>query len=208
MEIKSINELGYETCLQRAVEFIREGRIVGFPTETFYALGVRYDNDASLKRVVDIKERPGSKSFSLIIGEISELSLLARDVDSLTQRIIDKLWPSALTVVFRAKEGLSGYITDERGTIAVRMPARSFALELARMIKIPITATSANVSGKSPARSGEDVAAFFPQGIDLLIDGGESRAAYPSTIIEVVGDRIRFLREGVIRRSEIYSVLT
>jgi L-threonylcarbamoyladenylate synthase len=194
-------------CLQRAVDFIRKGRVVSFPTETFYALGVRHDNEDSLRRVVEVKKRSGSKAFSLIIGDVSELSLLVRDIDPLTQKIIDKLWPSALTIIFRAKEGLSRYVTDERGTIAVRMPARSFALELARMVKLPLTATSANASGMPPARSSADVAAYFHEGIDLLIDGGESRAAYPSTIIEVVGGEITVLREGVIRRSEIYSVL-
>ncbi|MGE5893379.1 MAG: L-threonylcarbamoyladenylate synthase, partial [bacterium] len=151
--------------------------------------------------------RHASKPFPLIIGDRALLSLVVSEIGPLEEKIMDAFWPGPLTIVFKAREGLSRYIVDERSTVAVRMPGRSFALDLAERIRIPITATSANRTEMHPAKSGREVIQYFPEGIDFLIDGGESTAETPSTILEVRAGKVRLLREGVVPLSGIESVL-
>ncbi len=207
MELRSIENDGYDFCLSLASKYLEQGKLVCFPTETFYALGGKYDNEDALLRIIRLKGRPSSKVFSLIIGNKSHLNFLVADTTPLEKSIIDNVWPSAVTLVIRASKGLLPHVVDKRGTVAVRMPAQSFALDLAKRLEFPITATSTNPSGMPPARSAEEVRKYFPEGIDLLIRGHECTAYLPSTIIEVKGERIRVIREGVVTLSEIMNLL-
>lgn len=207
MEIKRIGEHGYDACLTAAAAYLGSGKVVCFPTETFYALGACYDRKEALQRIARLKGRETSKAFSLIIGRREDLSLIVSEMDFLARRIIDNLWPAALTVVFKAREGLYHYIRDERNTVAVRMPAPSFALDLVRKLGIPVTATSANQSGMPPARNAEEVMNYFREGIDLLIDGGMRSVSLPSTIIEIRKGEVKILREGAVSKAEVFSLI-
>ena len=205
MEIKRVKIDGYGQCLKIAAECIKQDGLISFPTETFYALGVRYNYENGLKRIIDLKNRSLSKAFSLIIGNRSDLSYLVSDMDPLAEKIVDALWPAPLTVIFKARPELPPYIKDARNTVAVRMPGRSFALDLAQLTGIPITATSANKTGMPDARSAEEVAKYFPDGVDLLIDGGISTVELPSTIIDIQEGKIIVIREGAVQSSDILS---
>lgn len=205
MEIKNLIKDGYETCLNIADDYLRSDKIVCFPTETFYAMGIRYDCKEGLQRIAKLKERPGAKAFSLIIGRKEDLSEIVDEIEPLAEKIIEQLWPGALTLVFKAREGLPELITDVNNTVAVRVPDRSFALDIARCAGFPITATSANKSGMPPSRSVEDIKHYFSQGVDLVIDGGVSKAKNPSTIIKVDQDKIIVLREGGLSDADILS---
>lgn len=207
MEIMSIDKDGYNDCLKIAASFLQKGRLVCFPTETFYALGVKYDDEIALKRLVELKKRPGSRAFSLMIGDRESIGRLVHEVEFLEEELINAFWPGPLTMVFRAREGLSRLVTDDNGTVAVRMPGRSFALDLALLTDIPITATSANISGDPAARSVDEVLASLGSGIDLIVDGGTSVSEFPSTIVDARDDEITVLREGAIKRAEIMSVI-
>jgi L-threonylcarbamoyladenylate synthase len=205
MEIKSIIKGGYGKCIDIASEYLRTDKIVCFPTETFYAIGTRYDYEEGLERIAELKKRPGAKAFSLIIGGKEDLSTIVAYIEPLAEKIIDRLWPGALTIVFNAHKGLPALIRDVNDTVAVRVPGRSFALDLAMSVGFPITATSANRSGMPPSRSVEDIKKYFTEGIDLVIDGGVSSAKYPSSIIKILQDKIVVLREGELNESDIYS---
>jgi L-threonylcarbamoyladenylate synthase len=205
MEIKNVTKDGYETCLNIADEYLRLDKIVCFPTETFYAMGIRYDCKEGLEQIARLKGRPAAKAFSLIIGRKEDLSKIAVEIEPLAETIIERLWPGALTIVFKAREGLPQLITDVNNTVAVRVPDRSFALDIARRVGFPITATSANRSGMPPSRSVEDIKRYFSEEIDLVIDGGVSNAQHPSTIIKVDQDRIIVLREGGLSETDIWS---
>lgn len=203
MDICSIEKKGYDHCLDMAVKYLLEGMVISFPTETFYALGALYNDDAALKRIAEMKGRPGAKSFAVIIGSFNETQLLSSGMDAKTRMLTEQLWPGPLTVVLPALGNLSRLIRDERNTVAVRIPGPSFALDLARKLSIPITATSANLSGRAPARKSADIIRYFSDGIDLLIDGGECTADKPSTIIEVQKGIVNVLREGAIPREKL-----
>jgi L-threonylcarbamoyladenylate synthase len=192
-------------ALNLAVNTINEGGIVAYPTETFYGLGVRFDMEKSLKRLYDIKQRPREKAMPLAIGSQALLPIVTTSVNRTAMSLMERFWPGPLTLIFHAKEGLSGFITAGTHKVAVRIPGDSFALELARLINLPITATSANPSGRSPAQDAETVVRYFGEEIDLVIDCGPAPGGLPSTIVDVTGDHIKIMREGAIRIESLSS---
>jgi L-threonylcarbamoyladenylate synthase len=181
--------------LEEAVAVLRAGGILAYPTETFYALGSRFDNEAALERIFALKGRPTGKPLSLIISSAEMLSLVARVVPDIARPLMGRFWPGPVTIVFPARDDLSPYITF-RGRVAVRVPGESFGLSLARSAGFPVTATSANLSGAPPAGDAEAVRNMFPGGIDLLVDGGRTPGGLPSTVLDVSGGAVDILRHG------------
>ncbi|TAN44593.1 MAG: threonylcarbamoyl-AMP synthase [Nitrospirae bacterium] len=186
-----------QEALHTAVKVLNNGGIVAFATETFYGLGVKFDNESALKRLYGLKKRPRDKAMPLIIGSAAQLPTLTQTTSETAKILIEKFWPGALTLIFTAKQGFSEYIAAD-GKIAVRVPGESFAFRLAQTAGFPITATSANISGRPPADSPEMVLGYFGDMLDLVIDSGKTRGGLPSTILDVSSDEIRVLRPGAI----------
>lgn len=203
MNVIKINESEVSKVISEAIRVIRKGGIVAFPTETFYGLGVRYDDTYALKNLYELKQRPAEKAMPLIIGGADVLPLVARSVNALAENIMAKFWPGPLTILFPARENLSEYITAGTGKVAVRIPGSSFSLDLARSLQTPVTATSANISGQPPACSPGEIIEYFDTGIDLLVDGGMTRGGLPSTIVDISEKEISILRPGAVSSEEI-----
>jgi len=198
-----ISRNGNEAALAEAAEKIRAGGIVAFPTETYYGLGVSYSDAEALERLFIIKRRPKDKPIPLVVGDIAALSSVASSLNALALAITGRFWPGPLTILFAAHPGLSDLITGGSGKVAVRVPGRSFALELARAVGHPLTATSANISGMPPADRPDEVIRYFGDAVDLLIDGGRTPGGRPSTIIDMSEGGIKLLREGAVPYEEI-----
>lgn len=199
-------------AIHETVSVLQKGGIVAYPTETFYALGVRFDMEESLRRLYELKMRPKEKAMPVIIGSRELLSDIVSDkwlknIPMTAKSIMDRLWPGPLTLLFPAKEGLSEYLTANTGMIAARIPGESFAFHLAERAGFPITATSANLSGMPPADSAEDVIRYFGDSIDIVVDEGPTQGGLPSTIVDVSEGKIRIVREGLITRNDIKKVI-
>lgn len=195
--IIKLNSENLDETVKAAISVLVKGGIVAYPTETFYGLGVKYDIESALKRLYEIKKRPREKTMPLIIGNIEQLSLLTYAVNNSAWKLTKKYWPGPLTIIFRARSGLSEYIVS-RGKIAVRIPGESFALKLAQAAGFPLTATSANISGRPPADSAQTILDYFNHNLDLIIDGGMTESKSPSTIVDTSEDRIKILRKGLL----------
>ncbi|NOX21188.1 MAG: threonylcarbamoyl-AMP synthase [Nitrospirae bacterium] len=198
MEYLKLDSSNETELARKAVEVLRSGGIVAFPTETFYGLGAQFDNDKALRRLYEIKNRPFDKAIPVIVSSIKQAISLASEISILERLLMDRYWPGPLTIVLKARKGLSKHITAETGKVAVRIPGRSFALTLAREAGFPITATSANISGKPPADNAQKVLEYFDEKLDLVIDGGKTYGIEPSTIVEVVQGKVRILRKGIL----------
>ncbi|MDA8086652.1 MAG: L-threonylcarbamoyladenylate synthase [Nitrospiraceae bacterium] len=197
-----------EMAVNEAVETLRKGGIVACPTETYYGLCARYDDEAALERLFALKgSRRQAKPSPLIIGSEDALPLLVPERGNLFEKLSRRFWPGPLTLVVRALPNLSSRVEKE-GKVALRMPGASFALVLAKAIGLPLTATSANPSGLKPARSAAQVAEYFKEGVDLIIDAGEAPGGPPSTIVDSTGDAPVLLRQGAIRFEEIEKYLS
>lgn len=200
MKLMKVTETNMEQVLHNAVEILKIGGIVAYPTETFYGLGAKFDMEDSLKRLYEIKQRPKEKAMPLIIGNRGLLPIVAASANNIAISLMDRFWPGPLTLIFPAKESLSEFITAGTHTVAVRIPGESFALRLAMIASFPITATSANLSGQPPAQDAETVIKYFDGKIDLIVDGGITPGGLPSTIIDVTGDEVKILREGAVKK--------
>jgi L-threonylcarbamoyladenylate synthase len=200
MVLIKVTNTNVKQVIRTAIETLEKGGIVAYPTETFYGLGVRFDREDALEKLYITKQRPKMKAMPLIIGDRKLLSLLITGIDDRASLLMDRFWPGPLTLLLPAKENLSKFITSGTKKVAVRIPGESFALQLAQSADLPITSTSANPSGMSPARNAGTVLRYFQDNIDLVIDGGQAPGRHPSTLIEVTGDEIKILREGAIKK--------
>lgn len=207
MVILKVALAGYPKALADARRTIERGGVVAFPTETFYGLAVRYDDGDALKRLYELKRRRRDKPLPLIAGEMEALRPVALPLNAAGEELAQRFWPGPLTLLTAAEEGLSDYLTGGTSKVAVRVPGESFALRLARFIGLPVTATSANISGRPPSDNPGGVVEYFGEGLDLLIDGGQTPGGRPSTIIDVTGEEVLMVREGAIPREEILNAL-
>jgi L-threonylcarbamoyladenylate synthase len=206
MHVIRISDQNISEAVAAAAGAIRKGGIVAFPTETYYGLGAAYHDVAALRKLFALKRRPEEKPIPLITGNEKALGLVALPLDDRSADIIRRFWPGPLTLILPAKAGLPHLLTAGTGNVAVRMPGKSFALELARALEFPFTATSANISGSSPADDAAGVAAYFGEELDLIIDGGRTPGGAPSTIISLSGERITLVRQGLIPFDEILAI--
>jgi L-threonylcarbamoyladenylate synthase len=207
MVVMKSSALSLSETMQKAVEILRAGGIVAYPTETYYALGVKFDREESLRKLYAIKQRPLGKAMPLIIGHRELLSMLTSSISRSALFLMDRFWPGPLTLIFPALVNLSDSITAGTHAVAVRIPGESFALQLAKSAQFPLTATSANISGRPPARDAETVMQYFNDAIDLIVDGGNTPGGLPSTIVDVTSKTVRILREGVIKKENMAAYI-
>jgi L-threonylcarbamoyladenylate synthase len=203
MIFMKVTELAMETVLRKALEVLKSGGIIAYPTETFYGLGVKFDLEGPLEKLYEIKKRPRVKAMSLIIGKSEQLPSVADSISIAAEALMGEFWPGPLTLLFPAKENISRLITAGTGKVAVRVPGESFALALARIAGFPITATSANPSGLPPADDAETVIRYFGSDVDLIVSAGPTPGGIPSTIVDTTGDTARIMREGIIKKEAL-----
>jgi L-threonylcarbamoyladenylate synthase len=206
MRILSLTKNSSERVIKESLKALKKGSIVAYPTESFYALGVMANDKVALKRLYEIKKRPLEKAMPVIVGGDKILMSIVKSIPPQAEKLMKKFWPGPLTIVFNAHSSLPVSLTSGTGKVAVRIPGDSFALYLTRAANFPITATSANPSGKPPAQSAEEVINYFAKGsyrgknIDLVVDHGKTPGGKPSTIIDVTVTPPKVLRKGSIKR--------
>ncbi|MGC2064380.1 MAG: L-threonylcarbamoyladenylate synthase [Thermodesulfovibrionales bacterium] len=194
--------------LREASLVLAAGGIVCFPTETFYGLGVKFNDRRAHEKLFTLKQRPHDKPLPLIIGAVGMLECLSDRISAVEELLMRYFWPGPLTLLLPARRDLPDFITAGRpGRVAVRIPGASIALELARSLDFPITATSANISGMPAADNPDDVMRYFGDRVDLVIDGGKTPGGLSSTIVVEKDNRIAIVREGAISKKDIEDLL-
>jgi len=180
-----------------AADIIKRGGIVAFPTDTFYGLAVDPFNLKAVKRLYRIKNRSPLKPLLLLINNFSMLERLIANMTSRTKKVINEFWPGSLTLVLQRKNNLADHLVSGKETIAVRFPDAPVPIKIIRKAGFPLTASSANISGKPPALLASEVDQYFRNDLDLILDGGPCRPI-PSTILDLSGSQPAILREGKI----------
>jgi len=203
MKILSLNKDTEKKVISESLKVLKKGGVIAYPTESFYALGVNACNEAAMEKLYAIKNRPPEKAMPVIVGNKDILRMIVKSISLEAEKLIKKYWPSPLTLIFWAKADLPELLTGGSGKVAARIPGECFALHLAKAADFPITATSANLSGKPPAQHPEDVIKYFRELIDLIIDGGKTLGGKPSTIVDVTVTPPKVLRKGRIHLGEL-----
>lgn len=187
-----------EETLRHAAGILHSGGVVAFPTETYYGLAADPLQQQALERLFHIKRRPKQMPILALVAGIGQLDLLADEVPAVYYRLIDMFWPGPLTLVFPALPTLPPQLTGRTGTIGLRRSSHPIANRLIDAFGGPITATSANISGGSPAVTADEVFQIFGNQVDLIFDGGRTPGGKGSTLVGLLGASLHCLREGVI----------
>lgn len=205
-EILKINHNKPEASLIRyAADQIRAGEVLGMPTDTFYGLAADPFNLRAVDRVYEIKSRSRHKPLSLLIDSVEQAEEMARPLPEEFEALARKFWPGPLTIIVKASSRLPLKVTANTGNVALRIPNSSIPLAVVQAAQIPITATSANLSGEAECTTALAVRDQLKDRISIIVDGGTSPREVASTIIDLTDEdaRWRILREGAIPAQEI-----
>jgi L-threonylcarbamoyladenylate synthase len=205
-EIIKINSQKPEASLIRyAADQIRAGQVLGMPTDTFYGLAADPFNLLAVDRVYEIKSRSRHKPLSLLIESEDQAEELAQPLPEEFYALARRFWPGPLTIIVRASSRLPLKVTANTGNVALRVPSSKIPLAVVQAARIPITATSANLSGAAECTTAEAVRDQLQDRIPIIVDGGSSPREVPSTIVDLTDEeaRWRILREGAIPSHEI-----
>lgn len=189
--------------LIKAVKIISEGGIVAFPTESFYGLGVDATNTDAVENLFKIKKRDHNVPILVLISSLNNLPQYVAFIPSRAKRLGEKFWPGGLTMVFQSSPILSSALTSSTGKVGIRISSHPLANILSNTLNVPITATSANISGMAPCVKADQVVEYFNNAVGLILDGGETQGKYPSTILDVTIDPPLIIREGMVKVEEI-----
>jgi len=181
-----------------AVEQLQQGRIVAFPTETYYGLAVDPNNESAVTALFNLKKRPVDKPLLLLVKNTSQLSHLISHVPPELKPLMEKYWPGPLTLIFPAHPLVNNKITARTGTVGIRISPHPIAEKIVGKFGGAITATSANISGRPPAKTAQEVVDMFGDDIDYVLDGGGTTAGLCSTIIGVKDSQLQVIRTGVV----------
>ena len=189
---------------------LKSGAVIAFPTDTYYGLGADIDNDEAINKIFAIKGRPHDQPILILISDRKDLKPLisTREIPVFADRLMDEFWPGPLTIVFHASAGISDVITGSTGKIGIRLPAHPFCRSLVRELGRPLTATSANISGKPSLCSPSDVLDAIGDRVEVLVDGGMTEGGAVSTVIDATGAELVVIREGVISEGQLKEILS
>ena len=190
----------------RAVTAIRQGEVIVFPTETFYGLGADALNSAAVEKVVSLKGRNLESPIAVIVADREMLREVVTVVPPTALRLMERFWPGPLTLVLPAKKTLPAPLLNSSGGVGIRISSHPAATRLARELGRPLTATSANPSGKEPARTVEEAMGYFSGRVEIFLDGGRLKGTKGSTVVEIVQGKLRIIREGEIPAEELKRV--
>jgi len=195
--------------LNNSIKFLKAGEIISFPTETVYALACDAKNCIAVKRIYELKRRPYSKPLAVFFKSIDEAKkylIFTKKAEILAESFM----PGEITLVLEKKEDckLSKFLNINTNTLGFRIPNHKFCLELLEKFENPICATSANITGMETSTKSEDVKKYFDSAIYIVRRDNEESSKTPSTIIDLNGDEVKFVREGSISFDKIKQALT
>ncbi|HTM87546.1 MAG TPA: L-threonylcarbamoyladenylate synthase [Terriglobales bacterium] len=203
--IKISQERPEPSLVSYAAQQIRKGEVLGMPTDTFYGLAADPFNLRAVDRVYEIKTRSRHKPLSLLIENNEQAEELARPLPPEFYALSRRFWPGPLTIIVRAASKLPLKVTANTGNVALRIPAAAIPVAVIKAAGIPMTATSANLSGAAECTTAVEVRDQLQNRIGIIIDGGTSPREVASTIVDLTDSDARWkvLREGAIPSQEI-----
>lgn len=193
--------------IETAVQALRDGELVAFPTETVYGLGANAQNPAAVAKIFEAKGRPKTHPVIVHLDSPRFLHRWVAEVPEVVTKLAEKFWPGPLTVVMKRAANVHDIVTGGQDTIAVRVPSHPMAQQLLTAFGGGIAAPSANRYGKlSPTRP-EHVRDELGDAVKVILDGGESQIGLESTIVNCADGKVRLLRPGAVTAAQLRSVV-
>jgi len=204
MDTKILSSDSTET-IQVALNILKSGGLIAFPTDTVYGVGSLAFNGKAVESIYAAKDRPVEKAIPILIGDTDDLTKVASSVPDMAKKIASRFWPGPLTLIVPKLPTLPEAISAT-DTVAVRVPNHQVARTLLRAAG-PMAVTSANISGKPSPSTADEVSAQLGSRIALIIDGGRTPSGVPSTLVDCTGTKPFVLRVGPISLQELLSVI-
>lgn len=192
-----------EEGIRKASEIIKNGGVAVYPTDTVYGIGCNPYLKKSVDKIYKIKNRTRSKPLPLLVYSI-EIAEKIVSFDEKTKKIIKKFWPGALTVLLKVNDEKLKESLGIKDKIAIRIPNGKCILKLLEKIDF-LVGTSANISGEKSFTNPEKCSTRL-EDFEIFVDGGVIESKGESTIIEVINDEIKIIREGAISKEEIFEI--
>ncbi len=206
-DIYTINSRDPEPeIISKAVEYLKSGKVLVYPTETFYGLGVDVTNEKAIKRLYDLKRRDYGLPIAILVADKPMLEEYVERVADPVNNLIKAFWPGPLTILFPAGKKISKSLTTNTGKIGIRISSHPVATAIVRELGRPITTTSANLSGYPPSLNVKHVLKYFKDKLDMCLDGGECDPSRGSTVIDVADETMAIVRDGAVPADQVIKV--
>jgi L-threonylcarbamoyladenylate synthase len=189
--------------VDRAIEILKAGGIVAFPTDTVYGLGGDVFNIEAAERIYSVKQRPRSLPLPVLLADLTQVTAVADSVPDIARFLMKRFWPGELTLVLPKGALIPEIITADKGKVAIRIPNHIVPPALIRGLGAPIIGTSANISHKPSPLTAQEVEQQLGSQIDLIVDMGRCPGGLESTVVDVTGETPVILRQGIIPEDEI-----
>lgn len=194
-----------DEAIKTAAFLLREGGVIIYPTETVYGIGCIPSESSAAQRICEIKGR-ADKPLPLICSDVDAVKKIVVMTPS-AEKLAAKFWPGPLTLVLPAKAKYSMWVSHGASTLGVRVTEHPIAQKLAKQVGGVIVSTSANLSGREPAKTAQEAAEIFGNKVDVILDDGPSPRSESSTILDLSGEELWLLRKGPITGEQILAVL-
>ena len=196
---------GHENAIPHALEILKRGGLVAFPTDTVYGVGSLAFDAKAVESIYAAKDRPVEKAIPILIGGLEDLDKVTEKIPPMAAKLAARFWPGALTLVVSKHPDLPE-VVSAMPTVGVRVPDHPVARILLTAAG-PMAATSANMSGQDSPKTAEEVSRQLNGRISLILDGGETPGGVPSTVVNCLGTEPVILRKGPISLDDIQFVL-
>ena len=206
-ELIKVEQARLEFLLEYAVRMIISGRVIAFPTDTFYGLGADPFNLAAVSEVFRIKRRMADRPIPLLVASIDQAADLTHDPPQLFFTLAKRFWPGPLTLVVPASRQIPLKVTANTGKVGLRWPRALLATSLIEASARPLTGTSANLSDLAGCSTAQEVDRQIGDLLPLILDGGPTEGQLSSTVVDLTGERVRILRPGGVSESELKEFL-
>jgi L-threonylcarbamoyladenylate synthase len=194
---------GLREAVARAAELVGAGGVVAYPTESFYGLAADATDDKAVARLYCAKRRSPSLPVLILIASADEISAYAEHIPESARRLTAAFWPGGLTLVLRAGPRVAPALTAGTGKIGIRVSSHPVAAALVRACGVPITGTSANISGAPACTTATEVLHQFGGSLELILDGGRTSGKAASTVLDLTVDPPLIIREGMVPRGQL-----
>ncbi len=193
--------------IARAVEVLKKGGLVAFPTETVYGLGADATNAQAVARIFKAKGRPSTNPLICHVANEEVARRYARVWPLAASRITEAFWPGPITIVLPKTEEIPSIVTAGLDSVGLRAPDHPLTLELLREFDQPLAGPSANRSTRVSPTSAAHVREELGDAVDLILDGGKCAVGIESTVLDLSNEKFRILRPGAITREMIEAAL-
>lgn len=192
--------------IQVALQILREGGLVAFPTDTVYGVGALVFDGKAVESIYVAKQRPIEKAIPVLMADAADMEKVGMDIPEVAYQLAARFFPGPLTCLIPKQPTLPASVSATE-TVGVRVPDHEVARALLRAAG-PMAVTSANISGQASPSTAQEVLAQLNGRIDLILDGGKTPGGVPSTLVDCTGNDLKILREGPISLAEIRQKLS